>query len=348
MISLSRCLSLFALRRPWAWSVLALALAAPRLAAADDLRLESFPYPFPVQVFALKTQRQDLEMAYMDLKPERPATATVVLLHGKNFSGAYWEETANALRTAGYRVVMPDQIGFGRSSKPEHYQFTFQQLAQNTRALLQSLGITRAHIVGHSMGGMLAARYALMFPEDTQSLTLVNPLGLEDTKAKGVPHRTVDANFASELQQNAERIRAYQRQAYYDGNWRPEYDRWVEMLVTFTRSPDYPRMAWNQALTSEMIQTQPVCYEFGGLKMPTLLLIGLRDRTAPGREQAPEAMRAKLGNYPELGKAAAAAIPHSRLVELDNLGHAPHVEAFPRFIEPLKAFLAAPAAAPTR
>jgi pimeloyl-ACP methyl ester carboxylesterase len=316
--------------------------------AADDLRLQSFPYPFPVQNFPLKSQRQELEMAYMDLKPDRSATATVVLLHGKNFSGAYWEETANALRAAGYRVVMPDQIGFGRSTKPEHYQFTFQQLAQNTRALLQSLGVTRAHIVGHSMGGMLAARYALMFPDDTQSLTLVNPLGLEDMKAKGVPHRTVDANFAQEMQQNAERIRAYQQQAYYDGKWRPEYDRWVEMLVTFTRSPDYSKMAWNQALTSEMIHTQPVCYEFGALKMPTLLLIGLRDRTAPGREQAPEAMRAKLGLYPELGKAAAAAIPHSRLVELDNLGHAPHLEAFPRFIEPLQAFLAAPAAAPTR
>jgi pimeloyl-ACP methyl ester carboxylesterase len=167
-------------------------------------------------------------------------------------------------------------------------------------------------------------------------------------KAKGVPHRTVDAGFAQEMQQNADRIRAYQRQAYYDGNWRPEYDRWVEMLVTFTRSPHYARMAWNQALTSEMIHTQPVVYEFGALQMPTLLLIGLRDRTAPGREQAPEAMRAQLGLYPQLGKAAAAAIPRSRLVELDNLGHAPHLEAFPRFIAPLKAFLAAPSDPPTR
>lgn len=315
---------------------------ATALRAADDLRLESFPYPFPVQNFALKTQRQDLEMAYMDLKPTGQATATVVLLHGKNFSGAYWEETAKALRDAGYRVVMPDQIGFGRSSKPDNYQFTFQQLAQNTRALLRSLGVERAHILGHSMGGMLATRYALMFPQETLSLTLVNPLGLEDVKAKGVPHRTVDGNFENELKQSAERIKAYQRDAYYDGQWRPEYDRWVDMLVTFTRSPNYVKMAWNQALTSEMIYTQPVCYEFSEVRVPTLLLIGLRDRTAPGRDQAPEAMRAQLGNYPQLGKQAAAAIPNAKLVELAGLGHAPQIEAFLKFIEPLKSFLAAP------
>lgn len=333
----------FSLSRRWraAWCGCALAATASLAVAADDLRLESFRYPFPVQQFALKSQQQDLEMAYMDVQPASRASATVVLLHGKNFSGAYWEETAAALRAAGYRVILPDQIGFGRSSKPTYYQFTFQQLAHNTRALLRSLGVERAHLVGHSMGGMLAARYALMFPAETLSLTLVNPLGLEDVKAKGVPHRTVDANYEQELRQNADRIRAYQREAYYGGDWKPAYDRWVDMLVTFTRSPDYPRMAWNQALTSEMIHTQPVIYEFGQIGVPTLLLIGLRDRTAPGRDQAPEAMRAALGNYPELGKRAAAAIPRAQLVELDNVGHAPHLEAFPRFIEPLKKFLAA-------
>ena len=60
--------------------------------AADDLRLETFAYPFPVQIFKLKNQRQELEMAYMDLEPERTPSGTIVLLHGKNFSGAYWQE----------------------------------------------------------------------------------------------------------------------------------------------------------------------------------------------------------------------------------------------------------------
>ena len=307
--------------------------------AADELRLESFAYPFPVQTFKFTSQRQELEMAWMEVKPQRDPRGTVVLFHGKNFSGAYWKETAGALRDAGLRVIMPDQIGFGKSTKPAQYQFTFQQLAHNTRELLRHLGVTRAHVLGHSMGGMVAARYALMFPGETPSLTLVNPLGLEDWKAKGVPYRPVDALYQNELGQNAEKIRAYQRENYYGGVWRPEYDRWVEMLVTFTRSPDYSRMAWVQALTSDMIYTQPVVHEFPQIEVPTLLIIGQRDRTAPGKDRAPEAVRRELGNYRELGRAAAKAIPNAKLVELDNIGHAPHLENFPTFIEPLKGFL---------
>jgi pimeloyl-ACP methyl ester carboxylesterase len=316
-------------------------VAAVSARAADDLRLESFAYPFPVRMHRFTSQQQPSEMAYMDVQPAHGGEAAdvVVLMHGKNFSGAYWEETARALRDAGFRVIIPDQLGFGKSTKPPGYQFTFQQLAANTHDLLGKLGVTRAHIVGHSMGGMLAVRYALMFPQETRSLILVNPLGLEDWKAKGVPYRTVDTNYQQELKQSAERIRAYQRENYYGGNWKPAYDRWVEMLVVFTRSPDYRQMAWNQALTSDMIYSQSVVYEFGAIKAPTLLLIGQRDRTAPGRDAAPEALRSSLGNYTELGRSAAKAIPGAKLVELQGIGHAPHIEAFPRFIEPLQEFL---------
>ena len=278
----------------------------------------------------------------MEVAPSGATTTdgkTVVLLHGKNFGGAYWEETARALSTAGYRVIIPDQIGFGKSSKPEAYQFSFHQLATNTHQLLQSLNIRGAHIVGHSMGGMIAARYALMFPDQTRSLTLVNPLGLEDWQAKGVPYTPLDQLYDRELKQTPEKIRAYQEKFYYDGKWKPEYDRWVEMLNLFLRSPDYSRMAWNQALTSDMIFTQPVLYEFPRLKMPVLLLIGQRDRTAPGRDAAPADVQSRLGNYPKLGRDTAAAIPGAKLVELEGLGHMPQIEAFGRFIEPLTTFL---------
>src|SRR3546814_3199786 len=77
------------------------------------------------------------------------------------------------------------------SSKPRRYQFSFGQLADNTHALLQSLRIERAVVVGHSMGGMLAARYALQYPLATGHLVLVNPIGLEDWRAEGVPWRKI-------------------------------------------------------------------------------------------------------------------------------------------------------------
>lgn len=310
-----------------------------RLFAAGEPRLENFAYPFPVQIHRFESQQQELEMAYMEVTPKDTPRGVVVLLHGKNFSGAYWQQTAEALREAGFRVIMPDQIGFGKSSKPAHYQFTFHQLAINTHALLASLGIERAHILGHSMGGMIAARYALMFPEATTSLMLADPLGLEDWKAKGVPYTPVDKALEQELKQTPEKIRAYQKENYYHGEWQPAYEAGVAMLTEFIRSPDYPRMAWNQALTSEMIYTQPVVYEFPKLRVPTLLLIGELDRTAPGRNLAPAETRNELGNYPKLAKAAVAAIPGAKLVEIAGVGHLPQVEAFPKFIEPLTAFL---------
>jgi len=63
----------------------------------------------------------------------------VVLLHGKNFNIAYWEQTIKELSKQGFRVIAPDQIGFGKSTKPASYQYSFQQLALNTKSILDSL-----------------------------------------------------------------------------------------------------------------------------------------------------------------------------------------------------------------
>jgi pimeloyl-ACP methyl ester carboxylesterase len=315
------------------------ALATAAFAAEAGIRLEGYPYPFPERIYRFESQQQSLEMVYMDVAPTGASRGTVLLLHGKNFSGSYFGQTAAALRDAGYRVIVPDQIGFGKSTKPAHYQFSIQQLARNTRDLVASLGAGRVHVLGHSMGGMIAARFALLFPESTASLTLLNPLGLEDWKALGVPYTTIDENYRQELAKTPASIRAYELESYYDGKWRDAYDPWVEQLASFSLSPDYPRMAWDQALTFDMIYTQPVVHEFGAIRVPVLLIIGQRDRTAIGRALLPADERDRLGNYPALGRAAHAAIPHSELVELDGLGHLPHIEAFDRFFPPYRAYL---------
>lgn len=319
--------------------ILAAATLACGHAAGPGIRLEGHQYPFPEHIYRFQGQRQDLEMIYMDIVPEGPPRGTVLLLHGKNFSGSYFGETGKALRDAGYRVIVPDQIGFGKSSKPARYHFTFSQLAHDTRALLAQLKVDRVHLLGHSMGGMVATRFALMYPGAVATLTLLNPLGLEDWQALGVPYATVDENYRQELAKTPATIRAYQLKSYYDGKWRDAYDPWVEQLASFNRSPDYPRAAWNQALTSDMVFTQPVLHDFGRLKMPVLLIIGQRDRTAIGQALAPRELQARLGNYPALGRAAHAAIPQSKLVELDGLGHMPQIEAFARFFPPYRAFL---------
>ena len=300
------------------------ALAAP----AYGPRLEGFDYGYPVKTFALESQRQPLEMAYLDVAPKKTPIGVVVLLHGKNFCAATWRETIKPLVAAGYRVIAPDQVGFCKSSKPERYQYSFGQLADNTHALLQQLqlGDVPVHVVGHSMGGMLAIRYALMYPQQLRSLSLVNPIGLEDWKALGVPPRSVDQWHERELKTTADSIRAYESKTYYGGKWKPEYERWVDMLAGLSNGPGKRVVAWNSALIYDMIYTQPVVYEFPLLKVPTVLLIGDADTTAIGADIAPPDVKAKIGNYKLLGKQAAKTIPDSRLVEFPGKGHAPQME----------------------
>ena len=309
--------------------LLVLLLTVPALAddgPAYGPMLEGYAYPHPLSHYRFTSQGVAMDMAYMDVAAPKPNGRTIVLLHGKNFCAATWEASIQTLSAAGYRVIAPDQIGWCKSTKPEHYQFTFEQLAANTHDLLKSLGIRRAIIMGHSTGGMLAVRYGLLFPADTERLVLVDPLGLEDWRAKGVPWQSLDAQYQTQLKTTADSIRDYERTTYYAGTWKPEYEQWVQMLAGMYRGPGKAAVAWNSALTYDMIYAQPVFYEFEKLSMPVLLIIGDKDTTAPGKQLALPELRAQLGHYPELAKAAVARMQHGQLVEFPDLGHSPQVQ----------------------
>ena len=118
-----------------------------------------------------------------------------------------------------------------------------------------------------------------------------------------------------------------------------EYQPWVDILIGMVKSENYATVAWNQALTYDMVFTQPVLYEFPLIQVPTLLIIGQRDTTALGKNTAPKEIAKTMGNYPALGKKTAAAIPDSKLVEIEGIGHLPHIESFEKFVKPLLAFL---------
>ena len=300
------------------------------------IALENFAYPHPVRFFPVTVEGQDLRMAYMDVAPAGPTNGqTVLLLHGKNFFGAYWAGTIQALAAAGYRVVVPDQLGFGKSAKADiHY--SFELLAQTTKALLDSLGVAKATVVGHSMGGMLAVRYALLYPAATARLVLENPIGLEDYRVK-VPFTSVDATYRAMLAPTREGLDRFYRS--YFGNWRAEFGIWSELAWRATLSGEWPRAAKASALTYDMIYTQPVVQDLPRITVPTLLIIGQADRTTLGRGALPPDVLATLGRYPELGRRAKEAIPGARLVELDGVGHIAHLEAPGPFHKALLAFL---------
>ena len=295
--------------------------------------LEGYTYPFPISQYPLKTQAQNYAMAYMDVAA--PAGAAqhppVVLLHGTEFCGAMWQHTIEALHGAGFRVLVPDQIGSCKSSKPVNYQYSFQQLAANTRSLLDALKFGRIILIGHGVGGMLAMRYALMYPDELTQLILVAPLGLEDWKAAGVLYRTIDERYALDMSTSVDKLRQYELENYYADHWQPQYDEALQLLAGQYTGSGRQRFAWNQALILDMMFTQPVVDELEHIRPPTVLIIGDRDRAVPFRDSAPPRVAAQLGNYPELGRRAAKRIPNAHLIEFADLGHVPQLEAPERF-----------------
>ncbi|MEN4761333.1 alpha/beta hydrolase [Chryseobacterium sp. C39-AII1] len=303
-----------------------------------DAELSNYKYPYEVHFLNLKSQNNDLKMAYMDVKPKTSNGKTIMLLHGKNFNGAYWERTAKDLSDKGFRVIIPDQIGFGKSSKPQNYQFSFSQLADNTKAILDELKIDKLIVLGHSMGGMVATRFTLLYPNMVEKLILENPIGLEDYKTFA-SYQTIDQAYKSELKNTAETYKNYQLKFYYDNRWKAEYQPWLDLIAGWTLHPDYPKVAWDAALTSDMIYNQPVCYEFKNIKVPTLLIIGTRDRTAIGKDRAPKELQPKMGQYQELGKKTQQQIAGSKLVEIENVGHLPHIEVYDKFWNALYEFI---------
>jgi pimeloyl-ACP methyl ester carboxylesterase len=321
----------------------AASVAEEKPTGAGDIKplgiaLEEYPYPWPVHFLPLVIEGQELRMAYMDVPPAGVSNGrAVVLMHGKNFGGYYWREVAQALSVEGYRVIVPDQIGWGKSSKPE-IRYSFQLLAANTAHLLDTLGIKTVAVVGHSTGGMLAVRFTLMYPERVTQLVLEDPIGLEDYRVL-IPAQTDETLYRAELANtDAEKIRAFY--AHYFVHPQPEmYEPLAEVQIRVTLSGEYPRWAKASALAYQMLYQQPVRYEYRYLRPPTLVIVGEKDHAVPLASYAPAEARARMGNFVELGRAAVKEIPHGTLVVVPDCGHIPHIEKPEEFKEALMGFL---------
>lgn len=309
---------------------------APNVPAPTDVKpgsitCEECPYPYPSSYLSLTLYGQDVRMAYMDVAPQgRSNGHTVVLLHGNNFAGFYFGVVIDALRKEGFRVIVPDQIGYGRSSKPI-IPYYLADMARDTRAILKSLNIGKAMIVGHSMGGMLAARFATQYPDVTERLVLFNPIGLTDARfgrPAGDPDEAYKRNLASTYQTIRASLLRYV--AHNPSAWNSQFESFVRIRYAWTLSADWPRLARVQALISNLIYLDPVVYDWPHIQAPTLVYGGADDML-PGSPAA----------FQEGMKRIAAAIPNgkARLELLPGLGHVPFIEDPARALPPLVAFL---------
>jgi pimeloyl-ACP methyl ester carboxylesterase len=328
---------------------LVLAFCAIAAAAEKDqsdiplgIALESYAYPYPVHFFDLEMEGQPLRMAYMDIAPSaRPNGRTIVLFHGKNFGSYYWADIIKSFASDGYRVIAVDQIGWGKSSKPDiHY--SFQALASNTLRLLDRLSVNRVILIGHSTGGMLAVRFARSYPQRVERLILEDPIGLEDFRVR-IPPQSDETLFQAELK-NTEPARIRTFFSNYFANPDPNiFGPLAEVQIRVTRSGEYYRWAKASALAYRMIYEQPVIYEYAHLAPPTLLMMGEQDRTAPFSAYASPEVRRTMGRNKEAATALVQQIPNGKLALIPQAGHIPHIEKFEAFRQAVLAFVEGPA-----
>jgi pimeloyl-ACP methyl ester carboxylesterase len=302
------------------------------------IALEGYAYPHPVHLLPLTWEGRALRMAYMDVAPATPNGRSVVLLHGRNFPGSYWASVIGALSKAGYRVVVPDQIHFGKSSKPDDLPANFDVMAAHTVALLDHLKIQQVDIVAHSMGGMAGTRFTRIYPDRVRKLVLEAPVGLEDYR-QYVPLVPRERLVEQEMALGAE---GYYNQLFNTYNpqlTREQFYPFIDVRARLMQSAEYPRWVRSYVSSYYAMWGQPVVHEFPLVRQPTLIMVGSRDRTATGRGFAPPELRDKMGNFPKMAREVAAKMPNAKAEVFEGFGHMLHLEAPERFNTMLLNFL---------
>ena len=298
---------------------------APLDVKPGSITYEDVAYPYPVSYLPLTVYGQDVRMAYMDVPPSGPANGrTVVLFHGMNFGGFYFKGPIDVLSKEGFRVIVPDQIGFGRSSKPV-IPYNFHDMAANTRKLLQTLGVTKTAVVGHSMGGMLTARFAASYPDIVERAVIYDPIGLTDVRWER-PWRTADEAYKATMAQSHDQLwKAFYAniQRYFPDAWKPEYEQFVRILYSPTLSGDWPRLAMVRSIYQQITYLDPVVHDWAHIKVKTLVIGGERDGE----------------NFPEHARHIQSEIRGSELVLIPGVGHVPHLQAPDVFYRELLKFM---------
>lgn len=238
------------------------------------------------------------------------ASETVVFIHGFSLDTRMWDDQFEVFARR-YRVLRYDARGFGRSSLPTTDPYL---QTEDLLALLNHLQLTPAHVIGLSMGGGIALDFALVYPEATRSLTLVDAAmgGFAWSKDLGSPRRLArstgleaakhawlaDELFAPANEQPAVAARLAQMVADYSGYHWVNHDpgRWANL---------------------------PEARPLEQLHVPTLVLVGERD----------------VPDFQQIAHLIAARAPNARQLTLAGVGHMSNMEASEQFNEGVLSFL---------
>ena len=280
---------------------------APAHWGAVSANFEEIPYPYPVHFLELNRFQQDIRMAYMDVPPSgRENGQTVFIQHGMNFYSEAYTPTIKALSAAGFRVIAVDRIGYGKSTKPI-LPYSFNFVAANMKSLLDELEIDEVAIFGHSMGGMTVSRFAMVYPDITTHVVMVNQIGLTDQR-QSRPWRDPFAGGGTTTYQSI--LRGHQN--YFPLRWPPEHLEFVRRQFGQTMSGEWNRVAQVRRLQGQMLYDDPVVYDWQHIASKALVIGGEEDGL--------------VDDFPTLAHNVNNQLQNSTILLYPDVGHAPQIE----------------------
>ena len=243
--------------------------------------------------------------------------ASVILLHGLGGYIENWEDNVAAL-AQGRRVYALDLVGFGRSDKPQ-VRYSIPYLTEFVQEFMVVQDVDRAALIGESMGGAIALRFALQYPHQVEKMVLAASAGLG--KEVSIYLRVMSLPILGELSARPSRKGTAQllRQLFDD----PDLitDQWIEEHYAMSSLPGAQRCLLS-ALRS-------MCNVWGGrsdfyrptldsleeIEVPTLVVWGAQDRILPVAHAHQAAKR----------------LPNARAHIFDPCGHVPNIERAEQF-----------------
>jgi pimeloyl-ACP methyl ester carboxylesterase len=261
--------------------------------------------------------------------------APLVLLHGEGDSAASWQPVLPQLARS-RRVYAPSLPGHGDSDKPRA-DYTPEFYGRFVGDFLDGIGVDRATLVGHSLGGLASMRFAMADPGRVAALVLVDASGLGRAvnpvlsllSLPGVRHL---AGAWTRTEIGARQRPLLRSSLQFAGPWRAPR-AWLADQRRLARTPGFldAFLTTNRRLVGLRGQREVVVDDLSRLTMPTLVVWGAWDAIVPV-SQAVRAVRR---------------LPRAELAVISDAGHAPHLERPADFVAAVESFLARRAPGPS-
>lgn len=199
-----------------------------------------------------------------------PARETVVLLHGYSSDRFIFVRFAKHL-TAHYNLVIPDLAGHGDNAFDDSISYAATAQARRVNELLQELGISKAHIAGNSMGGLISAHYALLYPDQTLSIAVIDPAGVTAPEESDMFRMLAQGRNPFEIESRSEFAEFYEMTMH-----RPPY---MPASVLAAIAEDYiARRPELKIIHDHFHDSEPLDGLLGNIKVPSLVIWGDKDR----------------------------------------------------------------------